>query len=165
MMAAVLATLLIAGCMSSPEKGASNTSSSAPSVPNGVKYVQINLLDGTSVGGKYVSETAAFTTIDVLYTLDPKAYTWINGSYVKDPAKYIVRGNGAEVAIKNSLIDTMVTIGDPDQIIAKAQQDIKDEVDALKLAQEDKAKEIAANKAKYEAEIAARAPTKKSNNG
>ena len=165
MIAAILAALLMAGCVSSPEKEALNSSgTSAPSVPSGVKYVQINLLDGTSIGGKYVSETAAFTTIDVMYTLDPEAHTFYNNSYdsyVKDPDKYIVRGNGAEVAIKNALINTMVTIGDPEQVIKKAQQEVNDDAAAAQKAYEEKMKNAQIEKAKYEAEQAKHAPTKK----
>lgn len=122
MMAAILAVILASGCTSAPveETSASND-----------RYVEINLLDGTKVCGKFVSETAAFTTILVMYTMDPDArvyYTSLvhlgNDSYtvgprisVKDPDKYLVKGNGAEVSIKNSLINTMVTIDEPTPMI------------------------------------------------
>lgn len=163
-MATVLAVAFIAGCTSAPEKEASNQTSPATESQTKDRYVQINLLDGTSVGGKYVSETAAFTTIDVMYTLNPKAYTFYNNSfdsYVKDPDKYIVRGNGAEIAIKNDLIDTMVTIEDPEQIIVKAQQEVKDEIAAAQNAYEEKIKNAQIEKAKYEAERAKSQPTGK----
>jgi hypothetical protein len=159
-MAAILAVLLMSGCTSSPEKGASNQSTSAAGPENDVKYVQINLLDGTSVGGKYVSETAAFTTINIIYTLNPEAYTFYNNSYdsyVKDPDKYIMRANGAEIAIKNDLIDTMVTIDDPEQVIAKAQQEVKDEIAAAQNAYEEKMKKAMIEK--YEAERAKYEPS------
>jgi hypothetical protein len=138
LMAAVLAVLLTSGCTSSPEKEASNSSTSASKVEDGVRYVQINFLDGTSAGGKYVSETAAFTTINVMYLLDPNGYKYNNGSFVKDPNKYIVRGNGAEVRFKNELINSMVNIDDPEQFIVKTQQEIKDEIDAAQTAYEEK---------------------------
>jgi hypothetical protein len=167
MMAAILAVLLMAGCVNGPEKEASNTSTStstsAPSTTSGTRYVQINLLDGTSVGGKYVSETAAFTTINVMYTLDPEARTFYNNSYdsyVKDPDKYIVRGNGAEISIKNALINTMITVKDPEQIIAKAEQEVDDDAAIAQKAYEEKMRNVSIERAKYEAEIAKRMPNK-----
>jgi hypothetical protein len=78
-----------------------------------------------------------------MYTLDPEAHTFYNNSYdsyVKDPDKYIVRGNGAEVAIKNTLINTKVTIDDPEQVITKAQQEVKDDAAAAQKAYEEKMK-------------------------
>lgn len=166
MIAAVLAALLMAGCVSSPEKEASNTSTSTSNAAGNVKYIQINLLDGTSVGGKYVSETAAFTTINVMYTLNPKAYVFYNhssDSYVKDPDKYIVRGNGAEVSIKNSLIDTMITIESPEKVIENAQQEVNEDISAAQKAYEAKMEKARIEKAKYEAERAKSAPTGKNN--
>jgi outer membrane murein-binding lipoprotein Lpp len=150
MMAAVLVVLLAAGCTSAPVKETSTTNVSVTSAPvteastSSVsvtetqakdRYVQINLLDGTSVGGKYVSETAAFTTIVVMYVLDPNAYTEINATWSKDPEKYIVRGNGNTIAFKNSLINTMVDIKDPELVIEVAQQELRDE----KIARDQKA--------------------------
>lgn len=161
-MAAVLAVAFIAGCTSAPEKEASNQTAQATGSQTKDRYVQINFLDGTCVGGKYVSETAAFTTINVLYTLNPKAYTFYNNSsdsYVKDPDKYIVIGNGAEVSIKNSLIDTMVTIDDPKRVIAKAQQEVKDDATTAQKAYEEKMKKAMEEKERYEAERAKRMPT------
>lgn len=156
---AVLAVLLTAGCTSSPEKEASNTSTSAPNddskttstVKDGARYVQINFLDGTSAGGEYVSETAAFTTIKVMYLLDPKAYTYINDSYLRDPDKYIVRGNGAEVGFKNELINTMINIEDPEAFIVKTQQEIKAEIDTAQKEYEKKMEEYAKAAAEREA--------------
>ncbi|MFZ3112950.1 hypothetical protein [Methanothrix sp.] len=153
--------MLIAGCTSAPEKDMSELNVSDTESQSNDRYVQINLLDGTSVGGKYVSETAAFTTINVMYMLDPEAYTSYNGSSVRDPDKYIIKGNGAEVAFKNSLIDTVYTIADPEEIIDKAQQEVKDDMNAAKEAYDQKMKRIMEEKARYEAERAKSQPTNK----
>lgn len=159
--AIVVAVMLIAGCTSAPEKDMSELNVSDTESQSNDRYVQINLLDGTSVGGKYVSETAAFTTINVMYMLDPEAYTSYNGSSVRDPDKYIIKGNGAEVAFKNSLIDTVYTIADPEEIIDKAQQEVKDDMNAAKEAYDQKMKRIMEEKARYEAERAKSQPTNK----
>ena len=67
-------------------QAASNSSVSVTESQAKDRYVEISLLDGTKVGGKYVSETAAFTTILVMYTMDPNAYTFdVNNKAVKDP--------------------------------------------------------------------------------
>ena len=139
MMAAILAVLVTAGCTSSSEKEPSNTGISASNPENETRYVQINFLDGTSAGGEYVSETAAFTTIKVMYILDPDAYTRYNWSsnYVRDPDKYLIRGNGAEIGFKNTLINTMTTIDNPEQFIEKTQQEVKEEAAATKKAAKD----------------------------
>lgn len=148
----------MSGCMSAPEKSATN--SSASTIAPAVRYVQINLVDGTQVGGKYVSETAAFTTIDLMYTMDPNAYTWIGGNYVKDPNKYVVKGNGTEIAIKNALINSMITINNPESVIEAVQGEMKNETIALQKAADEKAKQYQIEKAKNDAEIAKRMPTK-----
>jgi outer membrane murein-binding lipoprotein Lpp len=164
MMAVILAVVLAAGCTSAPVKETSTsnvsaTESQATSTSNvpatesqaSDRYVEISLLDGTKVGGKYVSETAAFTTILVMYTMDPNAYTYYkspghleHGSYttgpiitVKDPNKYLVKGTGAEVSIKNSLINTMVTIEDPTPMIEATLQEMNANAVAMKKASED----------------------------
>jgi outer membrane murein-binding lipoprotein Lpp len=154
MMAAVLAVILAAGCTSAPVKETSTNVSvtSAPVTETATssvsvtetqakdRYVEISLLDGTKVGGKYVSETAAFTTILVMYTMDPSAYTSdVNYKAVKDPNKYFAKGNGAEVSIKNSLINTMVTIDDPTSMIEATQQEMSAIAAAMTKAAEDKA--------------------------
>ena len=130
--------ILAAGCTSAPvkETSTSNVSvtesqatsnSNVPVTESQAKdrYVEINLLDGTKVGGKYVSETAAFTTILVMYTMDPNAYMFdAYHKAVKNPDKYFVKGNGAEVSIKNSLINTMVTIDEPTPVIEATLQEM-----------------------------------------
>ncbi|NPV51743.1 MAG: hypothetical protein HPY60_11195 [Candidatus Methanofastidiosum sp.] len=151
LVAAILAVLLTAGCTSSPEKEVSNTSIIASNSENGPRYVQINFLDGTNAGGEYVSETAAFTTIKVMYILDPEAYTYYNDSYVRDPNKYIVRGNGAEVGFKNELINTMINIEDPESFIEKTQKEIEDEITAAQKAYEEKMEKYAIAAAEREA--------------
>jgi hypothetical protein len=122
MMVAVLAVLLAAGCTSAPVKETSTTNVSVTSAPvtetstSSVsvtetqakdRYVQINLLDGSYAGGKYVSETAAFTTIVVMYTYDPHITV----------GNFFNKGNGAEVAFKNSLINTIIPIDEPTAMI------------------------------------------------
>jgi len=155
MMAAVLAVVLAAGCMSAPEKGTSNQSVPVTNSQIKDRYVQINLLDGTSIGGKYVSETSAFTTIVVMYTLDPSAYTFdVNNKPVKDPDKYFAKGNGAEVSIKNSLINTMVTIDEPTPMIEANLQEMNATAEAMKKAAEEKAEGYRIAKEKREAKQA-----------
>lgn len=120
MMAAVLAAILAAGCTSAPVKETSTTNVSITEsqvAPNSSvtvtetqandKYVQINLLDGSYVGGKYVSETAAFTTIVVMYVYDPNV----------GAGNFFNRGNGNEVGFKNSLINTIIPIDEPTAMI------------------------------------------------
>ena len=176
MMAAVLAVLLAAGCTSAPVKETSTTNVSvteSQATPNSSvtvtetqakdRFVQINLLDGTSVGGKYVSETAAFTTIDVMYTINPEAKKTIGTIYAKDPDNYIIKGNGAEVGIKNALINTVVTIEkpNPDQMIEDVQQEVKDEVDAADKARNETLENAKKAQAERDAKNAKYMPTKK----
>ena len=47
MMAAVLAVLLAAGCTSAPVKETSTTNVSTTEPPVAVKYVELNMVDGT----------------------------------------------------------------------------------------------------------------------
>jgi len=144
MMAAVLAVLLAAGCTSAPEKETSTTNVSVTSAPvietatSSVsvtetqakdRYVQINLLDGSYAGGKFVSETAAFTTIVVMYVHDPNVW---GGNFFN-------RGSGEEVSFKNSLINTMVTIDEPTPMIEATLQKLNATAAAQKKAAEEKA--------------------------
>jgi hypothetical protein len=130
----ILVVLLAAGCVSSPQKGSSNQSVPVNESHTNVRYVQLNFLDGTSSGGKYVSETPAFTTIVWMYTIDPGATTMIVSSNlsgptyvkVKDPDRYLVVGNGNNVSFKNTLINTMIDIGDPTAMIEKTLQEFRD---------------------------------------
>lgn len=156
LMATVLAVAFIAGCTSAPEKETVNQSAQeAPLAKNSadnVRYVEINLLDGTNVGGKYVSETAAFTTIIAMYTMDPSAYTLdAYNKAVKDPDKYFVKGNGAEISIKNSLINSMITIEDPTAMIEANLQEMNTTAAAIKSAAEKKAEYYRIEKEKREA--------------
>ena len=150
MMAAVLAMLLTAGCTSAPVKETSTTNVSVKetSTPNAStepqvaeKWVEIYLQDGTSVIGKYVSETAAFTTIVVMYTSDMSAYKTNEktGQFGKDIDKYMVKGSGNTVGIKNTLINSMVVIENPTETIAARLQAQSDEAAAQQKAAEDKA--------------------------
>jgi hypothetical protein len=160
-MAAVIAVLLAAGCTSTPEKEASNVSSQNENIKAPIRasenqgqdrYVEINLLDGTKVGGKYVSETAAFTTIDIMYTMDPTAYTWdANNTKHKDPARYFVKANGAEISLKNSLINSMITIEDPTAMIEATQQEMNEIAAVIQKAADDKAEAYRIAKEKREA--------------
>ena len=142
MIAAILAVLLSAGCTSTPEKETSNQSEAVkvPITDQGQdRYVQINLLDDSYAGGKFVSETAAFTTIIVMYTYDRNAeYPYFN------------KGNGAEVAFKNSLIDTMITIDEPTAMIEAKLQEISATDAARKKAAEEKAEAYRIAKEKRE---------------
>jgi len=147
MMAAVIAVVLAAGCTSAPVKETSSAKD---------RYVEISLLDGTKVGGKYVSETPAFTTIKVMYTMDPNAYTFdVNAKAVKNPDKYFVKGNGVEVSIKNSLINTMVTIDEPTLMIEANLQEMNATAAAIKKAADEKAEGYRIAKEKREAKQAA----------
>jgi hypothetical protein len=103
MMAAVLAVILAAGCTSAPVKETSTTNVSVTEPPVAVKYVELGMVDGTKVGGKYVSESAAFTNIVPMYVVDD------NG--------IMSRGNGKETGITTSLIATMITIEDPSSLV------------------------------------------------
>jgi hypothetical protein len=61
------------------------------------------LADGTKIGAKYVSESAAFTTIIPLYLID------------KDGV--LSRGSEKEIAIKNDFISFMIPIEEPSSFI------------------------------------------------
>jgi PBP1b-binding outer membrane lipoprotein LpoB len=99
----VLLAVLMSGCTSAPVKETTNTSVTTTTPQNTVKYVELHMIDGSSVGGKYVSESAAFTTIVPMYIID------------KDGV--MSRGNGKETGITTNLIATMVTIGDPSSLV------------------------------------------------
>jgi hypothetical protein len=127
------ATILLAcGCV---QKGADQTKPNLTQMPTmqnasaetsaKVRYVQLNFLDGTSVGGKYVSETAAFTTIQYMYRLDPgwADVTLSTGGTKTVGYPEITNESGAIVAFKNTLINTMIDIENPAVVIKKAQQE------------------------------------------
>jgi hypothetical protein len=112
LMVAVIAVMLAAGCTSSPVKETSATNVSTTEPREAVKYVELNMLDGSKVGGKYVSESAAFVTIVPMYVLDKDGFMSV--------------GNGKEVGIKTSFVNTIVNIDDPSSYVAttlKAQSD------------------------------------------
>jgi len=90
-----------------------------------VKYVELGMVDGTKVGGKYVSESAAFTTIVPMYVINE------NG--------IMSRGNGKETGITTNLIATMVTIDDPSSLVTTTlnQQAIADKAYKEKRAAQD----------------------------
>ena len=159
MMAAILAVILASGCTSAPVEETSSAPVEETSASND-RYVEINLLDGTKVGGKFVSETAAFTTILLMYTMDPDAYThytqpghsikhpqpggkfslvYVNGPavHVKDPDRYLIKRNGAEVSFKNSLINTMVTIDEPTPMIEATLKELDANAAAIKKSEEE----------------------------
>lgn len=124
-MGMTLFAILISGCMSEPEL--------AP------RYVQINLWNGSQVGGEYVSETAAFTTIQHLYTLNPDAYTHdALGREVKHPEKYFIKGNGTELSIENNFIHSMTTIENPATLIETNQKEMNDTAEAMMKAADEK---------------------------
>ena len=122
MMAAILAVMLAAGCTSSPEKETSTTNVSATEPQAAVKYVELSMVDGTKVGGKYVSESAAFTNIVPMYVVDD------NG--------IMSRGNGKETGITTSLIATMITIEDPSSLVEKT---LKEQAAAERAYKEERA--------------------------
>ena len=103
MVAAIFAVLLAAGCTSTPEKEASSQTTNEKQ--GDVKYVELNMRDGTKIGGKYVSESAAFTNIIPMYVINS------DGT--------MSSGNGKESGITTSLIATVVTIEDPSTLINK----------------------------------------------
>lgn len=155
MLLAVLAALLVAGCTSSPEKTTSNqTQNNVSEAPTTVKYIELNLVDNSKVGGKYVSESAAFVTIIPLYVLDK------NG--------FMTKGNEKEVGIKTSAITIITNITDPTPYMAatlKAQEEKATELEAARQkAAEEEEKQIEADKLRREAELAKRMPTGKNRN-
>lgn len=135
MMAAVLAVLLAAGCTSTPEKQPSNQSSNQSDAvkvnitePQNVeRYVELIMIDESKVGGKYVSESAAFVTIVPMYVISKDGY--------------LSEGSGKEVAIKVNYIGSIVNIDE-----ASFKEQIK------KLSEVKQARQIAEESAKAEAE-------------
>ncbi len=121
-MAAILAVILAAGCTSSPEKETPTTNVSSAEPQAAVKYVELSMVDGTKVGGKYVSESAAFTNIVPMYVVND------NG--------IMSRGNGKETGITTSLIATMITIEDPSLLVEKT---LNDQAAAEKAYKEERA--------------------------
>ena len=147
---AALLVVLMSGCMSESAKNEVADENESENV----RYVEIYLLDGSRTGGKYVSETAAFTTLISMYVVHPDAYTY-DAYYkrVKNPTEYFKRGSGAEVSIKNSLINTMVTIDDPMAMIEANLQEMNETAEAIKKAEERKAEEYVMAKEKREASV------------
>ena len=155
MMAAILAVILAAGCTSTtPEKETSNISNAVkvnitePQAEE--RYVELNMLDGSKIGGKYISKSAAFVTIVPMYVLDKDGFMSV--------------GSGKDVGIKTSLVNTMVNVGDPSlymETTLKAQSDKAAALEAAeKLAKEKKAEEIRRDKEKQAEELDERMPTK-----
>lgn len=116
MVAALLAVALVAGCMSAPEEKANATEVKSATVTesssaqessavenNTTRFVELQALDGSRVGGQYVSESEAFVTIIPLY--------------VEDKYGTFSRGNGKATGIKTSMISTMIDIPDPTSLI------------------------------------------------
>lgn len=153
----VIAVLIVlfSGCISTPEKGTVNESQTKVSEPqakaSGVRYVQVNFLDGTAAGGRYVSETPGFTTIDLMYLINPVATKHIAYDiYVTDPDKYITRANGT-VGFKNDLINTMIDIGDPEALIKAKQQELREKEAAAQKVADEKAEMYRKQKEEREA--------------
>jgi len=138
-----LVVILLSGCISTPEKGTTNETKTtqikiteslakendSQANASGARFVQINLWDGTSVGGKYVSETPAFTTIELIYTLNPNALP-SERKFVKGDEKTIgikndyiskIIGDGKTIGIKNDYISKIIDIEDPTPMIEAAQ--------------------------------------------
>lgn len=151
MMAAVLAVILAAGCTSAPVKETSTTNVSVTESHGAVRYVELQMMDGSRVGGKYVSETAAFVTIVPMYILDKDGF--------------MTKGSGKEVGIKSSLLTTMLTIQDPSSLVNVTLKTQNDKAAALaaveKIRQDEAAEKTRIEVEKRNAEIAKRMPTKK----
>lgn len=135
----ILAVLLVAGCTSntSEVKDASVESNAAePQTTD--RYVELTGLDGTKIGGKYVSESAAFVTIIPMYILDKYGF--------------MKEGNGISTGIKTSLVSTMIDIPDPTSYTATTLKAQEEEAIELAAAQKKEAEEKAAYYAKQKAE-------------
>jgi hypothetical protein len=96
------------------------------------------MVDGTKVGGKYVSESAAFTNIVPMYVINE------NG--------IMSRGNGKETGITTSLIATVITIEDPSSLVETT---LNEQAIAEKAYKEERAAQDAAL-ARKNAEISSR---------
>lgn len=84
--------------------------------------------------------------------MDTTAYVHdVNNTRYKDPAKYFVKANGAEISLKNSLINSMVTIEDPTAMIEATQQEMNEIAAAIQKAADDKAEAYRIAKEKREA--------------
>jgi len=86
-MGAIIVMMLATGCTSAPEKESK------------VRYVEIHGVEGGTIGGKYVSESATFVSIIPMYIIS------------KDGI--MARGSGVNTSIKTSVIANMVDIEDP----------------------------------------------------
>jgi len=125
-MVIVLGAIFASGCMSNTSntttvpvnesatiKGPAQANESAASQASALRYVQIQLTDGSKVGGQYVSESPAFVTIIPMYLL--QEHTWENSTcryYETDP-EYLTEGSGINTAVKIALINLMIDIPDP----------------------------------------------------
>lgn len=114
MIAMVLAVLFAAGCVSNDqpanETAAGNVHTAEVKEPaekeassESVRYVELQGIDGTKIGGEYQSESAAFVTLIPLYVIDEYGN--------------MVRGNGVSTALRIDLITSMINITDPSEYI------------------------------------------------
>jgi len=140
----IILVVFAAGCTSAPVKETANATDSQN------RYVKLLFTDGTEMGGKYVSESAAFVTINPMYII------------MEDGS--MARGNGNEVGIKTSMITSVVTIPNPSEMInatLKAQDDKAAALAAAqKLEEEKRQAEIQKDIEKRNAELEKRMPTK-----
>ena len=159
---AVIAILIIAGCVSTPgpqpkasQPEVNQINNTTITKPPEARYVQINMVDGGSVGGQYLSETAAFVTIIPMYLLEEHTYGNGTGTcdfFETDP-EYLTKGSGVATGIKVSLVNTMVDIPDPRPYIAEKSKSQEETAAALdqKCAAQLEAYRIAKEKREAEA--------------
>jgi len=152
--ASVILVLFATGCVSAPVKETANSTTLTTETQPKDRYVKLLMFDGSEVGGKYVSESVAFVTIIPIYILDKEGF--------------VTKGNGNEVGVKTSLVNSMMTIEDPrpwTNATLKAQSDKATEIAAAKKLEQDKITEAhRIEMERRDAEIAKRMPTKRSTN-
>ena len=125
--------LIVAGCVNSPGP-VNKTSNASTSIVPPVRYVELRMVDGSRIGGEYVSENANFVTIIPLYVFEGDSDKLINGS-------------GIEMGIKIALVNTMTNITDPRPLIKVKLQEQREAAEA-----EAKARENASEASKTEQE-------------
>jgi hypothetical protein len=147
--AMVLAMLFAAGCVSdnapvneTVKETLKEKVQTIESKVAAIRFVELNMTNGTKVGGIYESESDALVSIIPLYTVD------------KDGV--MTKGTGASTGFETSSISMMTNITDPKEFVnttLAAQKEKASELATAKIeAAKEEAKQIAAEKLRNAAE-------------
>ncbi len=130
----VVAVLFAAGCISdnapineTVKEAAKEKIQNVESRVAAIRFVELNLTDGSKAGGMYKSESGDAVTIIPLYTIDKDGF--------------MTRGKAVSTDFNASSISTMTNITDPKEFINTTLAAQKERVAGLASARVDNAKE------------------------